>query len=138
MDAQLKAKWVEALRSGEFKQGQGRLHNTENDSYCCLGVLCKLSGAVWAPFSEDIEEEYDDGSEVITRNYAHVPLLEGQPLANADDEELSKDACWKFGIEDQSVLIGMNDGERREYPDHPDYKAPKSFSEIADYIEKNL
>ena len=35
MDAQLKAKWVEALRSGEFKQAQGQLHDTRNDSYCC-------------------------------------------------------------------------------------------------------
>lgn len=138
MDAQLKAKWVEALRSGEFKQGQGKLHNPKEDSYCCLGVLCKLSGAVWGEHSETIEEEYDDGSETITRKYDHVPLMDGQSLASADDEELSEDACWKFGIKDQSELISMNDGERREYPSHPEYKAPKSFSEIADYIEANL
>lgn len=32
--------WVAALRSGEFKQGAGRLRKAEN--YCCLGVACEL------------------------------------------------------------------------------------------------
>jgi hypothetical protein len=35
-------KWCEALRSGEYKQGQGKLYNEETDCYCCLGVLNKL------------------------------------------------------------------------------------------------
>jgi hypothetical protein len=38
MDPNLKAKWVEALRSGEFNQTTGRLHDYEG--FCCLGVLC--------------------------------------------------------------------------------------------------
>jgi hypothetical protein len=38
MDAQIKAKWLEALRSGKFKQGFGQLQ--KDDAYCCLGVLC--------------------------------------------------------------------------------------------------
>lgn len=37
MDADLKAKWIAALRSGEFKQAQKRLKS--GDAYCCLGVL---------------------------------------------------------------------------------------------------
>ncbi len=44
MDAQLKAKWVEALRSGEFKQGHYELKNEDDDTrYCCLGVLCVVA-----------------------------------------------------------------------------------------------
>lgn len=43
MDAELKAKWIAALRSGEYKQGNGRLR--DGDKYCCLGVLCDVSGA---------------------------------------------------------------------------------------------
>jgi hypothetical protein len=42
MDAQLKAKWVEALRSGEYQQTKSYLHDI--DGYCCLGVLCDVSG----------------------------------------------------------------------------------------------
>ena len=32
--------WVEALRSGKFKQGKGALLTGEG--YCCLGVACAL------------------------------------------------------------------------------------------------
>ena len=41
MKAELKAKWVEALRSGEYEQGEGALK--KGNSYCCLGVLCSLA-----------------------------------------------------------------------------------------------
>lgn len=42
MNPELKAKWVEALRSGEYKQGAGRFE--KNGKFCCLGVLCKVAG----------------------------------------------------------------------------------------------
>lgn len=44
---QLKNKWIKALRSGKFKQGNGILKrkNYKNDyEYCCLGVLAEISG----------------------------------------------------------------------------------------------
>jgi hypothetical protein len=34
-------KWVSALRSGKYKQGTGRLRDSD-DQFCCLGVLCDL------------------------------------------------------------------------------------------------
>jgi hypothetical protein len=36
--------WTAALRSGNFKQGQGRLiHNHNGEfTFCCLGVLCEV------------------------------------------------------------------------------------------------
>lgn len=40
MNNVIKSKWVEALRSGEYKQGQGRLN--DRDLFCCLGVLCEV------------------------------------------------------------------------------------------------
>jgi hypothetical protein len=43
MNEELKQKWVEALRSGKYKQGKQALRN-KADCYCCLGVLCELSG----------------------------------------------------------------------------------------------
>jgi hypothetical protein len=36
-------KWVAALRSGKYRQATGALH--DNGGYCCLGVLCDISGA---------------------------------------------------------------------------------------------
>lgn len=35
-------KWVKALRSGKYEQGQRRLRNKQGE-FCCLGVLCDIS-----------------------------------------------------------------------------------------------
>jgi len=40
--AELIEKWLEALESGEYKQGKNTLVNSR-DGYCCLGVLCKVA-----------------------------------------------------------------------------------------------
>lgn len=37
MDAKVKSKWVEALRSGKYQQGRGALALDE-DHLCCIGV----------------------------------------------------------------------------------------------------
>lgn len=42
MNPDVKAKWLEALRSGEYKQAEGVLR-TRDDGYCCLGVLCQIA-----------------------------------------------------------------------------------------------
>ena len=39
-----KKKWVAALRSGKYKQGQNALM-TEEGTYCCLGVACRVAGS---------------------------------------------------------------------------------------------
>lgn len=47
MNKKFKAKWVEALRSGRYKQGDGMLRTKgpENKAlYCCLGVACRVLG----------------------------------------------------------------------------------------------
>ena len=55
-----KRKWVEALRSGRFVQGQHVLHNAANDTYCCLGVareVCSLSSSSHTML-RDVYSEY--------------------------------------------------------------------------------
>lgn len=55
MVPEVKAKWLAALRSGEFKQGRVSLHKVWSqgvERFCCLGVLCKLAadeGVIPAP-----------------------------------------------------------------------------------------
>ena len=128
MDAQLKAKWVEALRSGEYEQAREMLHDVANGGYCCLGVLCKVMGAEFGPGSEKHEDE--DGATLLM--FDHVPVLDGRVLSNNDDEKLKDSLCKELGIPDQSELISRNDGKKRlGIHKH-------SFAEIADYIEKNL
>jgi hypothetical protein len=42
--AELKRVWLEALRSGEYKQTKGTLHNLHDGGFCCLGVAAKVWG----------------------------------------------------------------------------------------------
>ena len=47
MDNSIKQRWVEALRSGNYKQVKYRLKGyTEGGDvgYCCLGVFCSIMG----------------------------------------------------------------------------------------------
>lgn len=44
MNTDLAIQWSAALRSGEYKQGKDRLHDPDNNTYCCLGVLCHIEG----------------------------------------------------------------------------------------------
>jgi len=61
MDVQLKAKWVEALRSGMYEQGRSYLRS--GDSFCCLGVLCDVVDATKWSGAGDLKQ-YIDGSDV--------------------------------------------------------------------------
>ncbi len=80
MDKELKAKWVAALRSGEYKQGKTFLRREDN-SYCCLGVLLDVAGVdrkKWdgmciTPFKGGVGNEYLDS-------------CDASPLANMNDE----------------------------------------------------
>jgi hypothetical protein len=39
MPQALKQKWIDALRSGNYKQGRSWLFYPKDNSFCCLGVL---------------------------------------------------------------------------------------------------
>lgn len=41
MDEKLRKNLIKALESGEYKQGQGLLH--DGKKFCCLGVACDIS-----------------------------------------------------------------------------------------------
>ena len=114
MKRNAKVNWLAALRGGEFHQGMEKLHNTDNNTYCCLGVLAKLQyGNPYAGWVED-ERGFQ---------YTH--------------EQLSPDQLRELGllVAQQDSLIAMNDGlhnsgneEGKNY----------TFTEIADWIEENL
>lgn len=48
-----KVKWIKALRSGEYKQARGILHDEEDNSYCCLGVARKIGLCRASPIMPD-------------------------------------------------------------------------------------
>jgi hypothetical protein len=46
VNLEIKARWIAALRSGQYRQGTGalcRLDESGDPSYCCLGVLTRLA-----------------------------------------------------------------------------------------------
>lgn len=56
MKADLKAKWLEALRSGKYEQGRGAL--LDGGKYCCLGVLCEVAGLKITRFNHIEDDQY--------------------------------------------------------------------------------
>lgn len=70
MKPEIKAKWLTALRSGDYQQGKGYLRRQVDgsDQYCCLGVLCDL-------YSKEFGVEWQGGLDVITflGNSSYLP-----------------------------------------------------------------
>lgn len=59
MEKKLKAKWIEALRSGSFVQARGFLKNS--DGHCCIGVLAEVQGMPWSrmgPTDSDLQTSW--------------------------------------------------------------------------------
>ena len=110
MNPELKAKWLAALRSGEYKQAKSVLNT--GDSFCCLGVLCDISGmGRWVRDDRNRAFIYYEYGEAY-REFAELPI----PLQKGAGIEVVEEAA----------LIQMNDDE------------DKTFTEIADWIETNL
>lgn len=127
MKEKVKDLWVEALRSGKYKQGKHSLKNN-NDKYCCLGVLCDVYAKTQKKkgFSKnqvDIIGAYTFGD---TEKEAVLPenVKKWAQIGNKKIRiSISNDQRIERFV--QSHLIHMNDEEN------------KTFDEIATFIEKN-
>lgn len=108
-----KVEWLEALRSGRYKQDCGYLRT--HDGFCCLGVLADVQGIDWDGYVGDDTMPEDVKDEFYTNMDDSVWQLASLP---------SHLAC---GMEQhiQSILSNMND---RGMP----------FDQIADWIEGQL
>lgn len=112
MNQQIKEKWMNALRSGEYSQTRGALRTTEG--FCCLGVLCDLyskeTGTEWGEYQKDFANSSFLGE--LATFPPKVGEWSGIERANPYFEEVG-------------TLASLNDGG-------------KEFTEIADVIEKYL
>jgi hypothetical protein len=119
MNPELKAKWLEALRSGKYTQGRGRLKTNDNE-YCCLGVLCDVSGkGFWDVFVERGQPGYTVQGQRLTMTASAV-IDEGLPIT-----QILKDGRT-YPDSAETALVDMNDREG------------KSFEEIAKFVEEYL
>lgn len=60
MDPELKARWIEALRSGHYRKGTTYLCRNEN--YCCLGVLADIENLFVGPHELAVAIKHISGS----------------------------------------------------------------------------
>ena len=104
-------KWLKSLRSGEYDQGKGRLRT--EDSFCCLGVACDISGL--GRWEGDIF--YTEG------DYFHIVYLPEAVMSWLGITTRS----GKFFNEDKDIIWSLSDTNDEG----------KSFAEIADLIEKH-
>lgn len=111
MNPEWKEKWVNALRSGKYKQARGYLRTGDN-RFCCLGVLCDVSNKVeWLPVPCEVLESTDYyRCNNSAGSFTPEDILEMTGLT----------------LNDQDELVNLNDKVRYD------------FEEIADYIEANL
>jgi hypothetical protein len=122
MDAKVKELWVKALRSGEYRQGHGYLHN-EDGEMCCLGVLCDVAvkqGIIPAPeltASYDVYA-YDDNEDI------HYLPESVRTWAGLDN--MRPDIPWENGENGRRGLDSIND------------EGIHDFNGIASLIEKYL
>lgn len=109
---EIRAKWLEALRSGNYKQGKFGLRT--GDTFCCLGVLCDtVDPTAWV--KDKTAETYTWHNRGGTLHGTEIKNLIGGLDSKAQGE-----------------LVDMNDSAEDDQPN------PTNFAEIADWIEEKL
>ena len=129
MDPELKTRWLEALRSGKYPQGRMCLRSKDNH-YCCLGVLADLIDPTQWSKPENVDWHWR--AEVVDEDDDGYLEWDGERTENLPEEVVGPMGL-RGGI--QTQLTVLNDGTRQS---DGSYKDPKSFAEIADWIEANL
>lgn len=105
--------WVEALRSGKYKQGKNVLRSAD-DCFCCLGVACDLFVSL-----EHVVKYRENGA------YSYKGVLSEVPYEVLLSLKLRSPLGKIEGVDGEKSLAILND------------KLYWNFQEIADFIEAN-
>jgi hypothetical protein len=117
MDPAVKELWCEALESGLYKQGRGAL-KTLKGGYCCLGVLCDITGNGYFAQGKADGLAYGIPTLKYTDDEAHAAIGFMLPLELQNEFGITADAM--------NTLAVLNDHARRRFPT------------IAKWIRENL
>ncbi|MFC4114138.1 hypothetical protein [Nonomuraea zeae] len=121
MNAEVKADWVAALRSGEYTQAEGKLFDPETGGYCCLGVLCNL-----AEKKGLIQRQVDEADGTVWFGPSYTVLEDETVRTWAGLDSSNPDLPHPNGDDYlPGSAAGLNDNGF-------------TFSQIADLIEKHL
>ena len=122
MNKDVKQLWIEALESGNYNQGRNKLR--QGDSYCCLGVLCKL--AVKAGVTVEAKN---------TKLHLRTSIYN----YSGENEELPWEVIEWAGLEDANPCINKEYFlDRQELTLAELNDGGRSFIEIAAIIRENL
>lgn len=122
MNPDIKVRWVEALRSNNYKQAKGYLKS--EDGFCCLGVLCDIAvkdGVIAAPIK--LEGGYGDPD--------HYGYGSGEETGELPGEV----ADWA-GLDSYNPLVREDESLASLADWNDDYGY--DFKQIAQLIEENL
>lgn len=88
-------KWIEALESGEYKQGKKQLGDAKT-GFCCLGVGCMVLGTAYQP-------EHDNSGDFAD--------LVGLHTADADIFKIDKEGDYvpAYFYDESSLMIANDD-----------------------------
>lgn len=148
MKPEIKAQWLAALRSGQYTQATGVLHETgpRGDSYCCLGVLCDLAekaGVVESDVTQNPRLAHDNTS--LLFEYRPAGFDKDPRGDDVGYDEISSgtlpDAVQEWaGITDSAGVFNKTPGGPVDnwstLADENDGGA--SFEEIAELIEQHF
>lgn len=134
MNPEIKQQWIAALRSGEYKQGKRVLHNVDENTYCCLGVLCDL--AVKAGAVEVKSHEYNSSADGDITVYGADGDCNDKGGVILPDEVMT----WA-GIENSPIVYAvLVEGEEEEPKDLTELNDGYdwTFEQLADVIKQSL
>lgn len=121
-----RAKWVAALRSGQYQQTTGMLRGYDNVAFCCLGVACEVAavdGIVEWVEQEETEGYREIGSTFLATNEV-LPAAVVEWLGLAASASAG-DTVERHSDRDIESLAELNDELKWD------------FNRIADLIEAN-
>lgn len=123
---EIKALWIDALRSGEYQQGREYLNSEKG--FCCLGVLCDLA------IKAGVINDWEEGPDLSPHGEEEMIVVKRVAgSASTLPAEVHDWAGFRYG--DQFGMLGLvGDGTSlAALNDHG-----STFAEIADIIEEKL
>ena len=118
MNKRIKKLWIDALRSGDYKQTDGQLRDA--NGFCCLGVLCNIHAQEHPEIASNQTdpEKYLGSSGFLPKEVVEWAGLDDVAIKESYSE-------WSIYYDDCSSLHEEND-------------EGTSFLDISDIIEEHL